>query len=197
MLRGLAAFFGLSLQAAVIAALPVVDIAALPEVPDDGQAAMIVILTTWNPIPAEYSELAKDPKICIEDFNILACLQSKSGVSMKEMWRWRKLHLGWQEIVAKVKLSLDDVVPKSEKKWPEPYMKCWTYWRERGGSSSKAVVADYDFEKLVEVMTLQKATEKPVDTVIELLQKGASFRSLSAAHLSEKAKATKWKKPRK
>lgn len=187
----------LSFPAALFAALPVIDAAALPEAPSDHQAAMIVILTAWNPDTAEYLELAKDPKICIEDFNILACLQSKSGASMKDMWRWRKLHLGWQDIVAKIRLSLDDVVPKSEKKWPEPYLKCWSYWRERGGPAGKTVVADYDFEKLAEVLTLQKATEQTADGVIEMLQKGGSFRSLSSAHLAEKAKAPKGKKPKK
>lgn len=148
---------------------------------------MLVILTAWNPDRAEYRELSSDPKICIEDFNIMACVQSKGGGSMKEMWRWRKLRLSWQEIVEKLKLSLDDVVPRSDKKWPEPYLKCWSYWRERGGAKDKPFVADYDFEKLAEVMTLQKATAKTADVIIELLQKGGNFRTLCQAHLVEKA----------
>ena len=172
---------------ALFAALPVVDPSSPPESPSGDQAAMLVILTTWNPDRTEYRELAGDSRICIEDFNIMACIQSKSGGSMKGMWRWRKLRLGWQEIAEKLKLSLDDVVPRSEKKWPEPYLKCWSYWRERGGTKDKPFVADYDFEKMAEVMTLQKTTARTADAIIEELQKGGNFRSICLAHLSEKA----------
>jgi hypothetical protein len=176
----------LLISTALFASLPVIDITIPPELPDESQASVITILTAWSPNTAEYKELAKDPKMSIEDFNVLAILQSKSGVSMKDMWRWRKLHLGWQEIVEKVKLSLDDVIPRSEKKWPEPYLKCWSYWRERGNSKEKISVADYDYEKLAEALTLQKASSKTIDIIVEQLAKGESFRSLSAKYLAEK-----------
>jgi len=179
-------------QGALFASIPVIDPAApAPENPSDDHAAMIVILSAWNPSLSEYKELAPDPRICIEEFNIMACLQARSGGSMKDMWRWRKLRLSWQEIADKLKIPLDDLIPRADKKWPEPYIKCWSYWRERGGVKNSLVVTDYDFEKLVEVLAIQKVTAKAPDVIIDLLQKGETFRTLSKSHLTEKTPKAK------
>jgi hypothetical protein len=176
----------LFLPSGLLCQIPVIDIAALPLQPDENQAAVAVIITAWAPDLNAYKEIARDPKAAVEDLNILAILSSKSGKPMKDIWHWRKLHVDWQEILEKLNLSLDDFIPRSEKRWQEPYLKCWSYWRDKGSVKYKCMVADYDFEKLADVVTLQKYSTKTVDAIVEQLVKGESFRSLSGKFYVER-----------
>lgn len=180
-------FFTISL----FSTLPLIQPGTAVEEPTAETASLLIILDVWHIDFGKYKELCSEPKLSIEEFNLVAIMSSKSGVEMSQIWKWRKMKIEWQTILKKIGLTLEDFVPRSEKKWDEPYQFCYSYWREKGDPKKVFLLSDYNFEKLGEILTLSKYSEKSVDTVIEDMTKGGSFRELSIKYYKEKTKKTK------
>jgi hypothetical protein len=175
----------------LFSALPMVQPGNAVEEPTAETASILIILDIWRIDIGAYKEICSEPKLSLEEFNLMAVMSSKSGVPMSQIWKWRKMKIEWQSILKRIGLTLEDVVPRSEKKWGEPYQFCYSYWREKGDPKKVFLFSDYNFEKLGEIMTLAKYSEKSVDTVIEEMTKGGSFRELSLKYYKEKTKKTK------
>lgn len=170
------------------ASIPVIEPENVVEEPTSEVASVLIILEVWQPEITQYKEIANDPKLSLEEFNFMAIIFSKSGVSLTQIWKWRKMKLDWQTILKKSRLMIEDIVPRSEKKWNEPYLLCYTFWREKGDPKKVFSFTDYSFEKLAEVLTLSKYSGKTIDTVIEEMVKTGSFRELSLKFYKEKTK---------
>lgn len=174
-------------------AIPFVETSNVVEEPTSEIASLLIILEVWNPDHNQYKEICTDPKLSLEEFNLLSILSLKSGIPLSQIWRWRNMKLDWQTIIRKCSLTLDDVVPRVEKKWPEPYYFSYCYWREKGDPKKVFSLTDYNFEKLGEVWTLSKYSGKTIDAVIEEITKVGSFRELSLQFYKEKNKKVRKK----
>lgn len=172
----------------IFSAVPFVEAGSVVEEPTPETAALLIIVEVWKPDPLQYKKICNDPKLSLEEFNLISILGSKGGVSLSQIWRWRKLKIEWHGILKRLGLTLEDFIPRSEKKWDEPYQFCYTYWREKGDPKKVFSISDYNFEKLGEVVTLAKYSEKSVDLVIEEMLKSGSFRELSLKYYKEKTK---------
>ncbi|MCX7830420.1 MAG: hypothetical protein N2445_05115 [Acidobacteria bacterium] len=182
------AFLSLFISLSLYSSIPFVEKGSVIEEPTSETASLLIILEVWNPNISQYKEICQEPKLSLEEFNVIAIISNKSGVPLSQIWKWRKLKLEWETIIKKVGLTLEDVVPKSDKKWSEPYQLCYTYWREKGDPKKAFVLTDYNFEKIGEVITLSKYSEKTIDFIIEEMTKGGSFRELSLKYYKEKTK---------
>ncbi len=178
-------------MAKTFASIPFVEQGSVVEEPTSEVSAILIILEVWHPDLNQYKELAKEPRLSLEEFNVMAIISSKSGIPLSQIWKWRKLKIDWQSILKKCGLTLEDVVPRSEKKWNEPYQFCYTYWRDKGDPKKVFLLTDYNFEKLGEIYTLSKYSEKSIDAVIEEMIKSGSFRELSLKYYKEKTKKVK------
>ena len=174
----------------LFATLPFLAAGQIPDVDSvTGEVATtFIILDVYKPDADDYKTLSNDQKISVEEFNVLAYLSKKSSIPMTKIWKWRCMKLSWTNIIQKLNLDLDDVIPKAEKMCEEPYKLCYTYWREKGNPKKVFSLGDYDFEKICEVVTLSAYSGKPVDVTIESLKK-ESFRNLSVKFFKEKNKS--------
>ncbi len=174
----------------LLATLPLLLEGQIPDIDSvTGEVATtFIILEVYKPNADDYKTLCNDPKISVEEFNVLAYLSQKSSTLMTKIWKWRCMRLSWMNIIQRLNLDLDDVIPKSEKMCDEPYKLCYTYWREKGNPKKVFSLGDYNFEKICEVVTLSRYSGKPVDATIESLNK-ESFRTLSVKYFKEKNKS--------
>lgn len=178
----------LSISILLFSSIPEVDLTTEKSDVSVEEATIMVIHKVWNFNTDEYKALCREQALSVEEFNLLAIIGSKSKLSMEKIWKWRKMKLPWKDITEMAKIDLDDIIPKSEKLYEEPYSLCFKYWREKGDRKKVFEISDYVFEKIGEVLTLSLFSEKNVDFVIDEIKKGSSFRILCQKYYLEKSK---------
>lgn len=147
-----------------------------PDLNVDIHASLILSQSTWGvPLP-DANRLAGDPRITPDDFSILAFLSSHSGLTIEAIWRHRLGGASWYDVCGRVGVPMDVVMVRTQKDFGPPYGKAWGYWKKHPRPGDRTFfLDDTDFQRMVEVHTLCKATGKGPDEIINGFKGGESY----------------------
>lgn len=147
-----------------------------PDLSVDVHASLILSQNTWGiPLP-DANRLAGDSRITPDDFSIVAFLSNHSGLSIEAVWRHRLGGASWYDVAERCRVPMDVVMVRCDKDHGPPYGKAWGYWKKHPRPGDRTFfLDDMDFQRMVEVHTLSKATGKKPDEIIQGLKGGESF----------------------